>query len=203
MAAYNTIIKNFFLLTLMITFSTGTFAETNKQSQMAVNLLSNKILSATEDYGKRIEECENQSKKRAIPILDLQKLAELDISRKDAITAIAYLQFDNFFQCVKQKKQNLTFYLETMDTLKEELGIPQTSKDSLQSLIAYPSKKEILLEVDYRKLSPSKTQYIKDLFYGTPFDLYKALEKNNLLIEEPLINSKVPPAQEKSTNASS
>lgn len=97
------------------------------------------------------------------------------------MTAVAFLNFKNYFLCERDARLELAFHLGTMENLKRSLHVDSISVKELQSLISYPSIKEIELELKYLKLSPAQRSYYESIFENKPFDLMKALELNNLI----------------------
>ena len=163
-------------------FACGSIADDKSSSNKVLDLLSRKILTATTNYGKRIDKCDQDIKRNETPKLSEAKLQTLVITREEAITALAYLQFDNYHRCTESEKKALGFLLETMEHLRQSLG-EEAPEQSLQTEVIYPSQRELLLEVNYLNLPDSKREYIEGVVNGRVFDLIKALEVNQLLVE--------------------
>jgi hypothetical protein len=144
---------------------------------------SRKILKSTAAYGDCIEHCDKLVKSSKTPRFDSKKMASLNISREEALTAIAFLKFYNYFQCEREARMELAFHLGTMMSLKRELQVDTSSTEAVQSLVSYPSSRELEMEIRYLELSQSQRDYLESIVGNEPFDLMKALEVNKLMRE--------------------
>jgi len=70
-----------------------------------------------------------------------------------------------------------------MESLKRELQVDLSSVEKLQSVISYPSKRELELELKYLKLPQSQRSYFESVVGNEPFDLIRMLERNRLMRE--------------------
>ncbi len=144
---------------------------------------SRNILKATIAQGERIEHCNKQESSNKAPKFDLKHLVSLNATRDDIMIAVAFLKFNNDFLCQRQTRLELAFHLGTMAALKRELKTDPSSIEELQSVISYPSSRELKFEVNYLKLSQDQRSYFESIAGDKPFDLLDAIEVNNLTRE--------------------
>ncbi|VAW48870.1 hypothetical protein MNBD_GAMMA04-1717 [hydrothermal vent metagenome] len=166
-----------------ILFVSSCGAGVDTESKEVLDHLSKNILKATTSYGDRIGYCDKLVTSNDVPKLDREKLSSLNATRENILTAVAFLKFNNYFLCERDERLELTFYLETMESLKRELQVDPSSVEKLQSIISYPSRKELELELDYLKLPEPQRKYFESIIGNKPFDLMKVLELNKLMRE--------------------
>ena len=170
-------------LSCVMSFISNTMAdEKNHTKEAVLELLSRKVLTATANYGERIKQCNHDKQHNQAPTLSEDMLTGLSITREEAIIALSYLQFNNYYRCVRTEQHALGFHLETLSNLKRSLG-ETDPKATLQSEIVYPSERELLLEVNYLHLSNNKRAYFEHIIGDKVFDLHSALQANHLFIE--------------------
>jgi len=179
--------KLFSMRALLIAYSAlisaSCFADINPVSQEVLHYVSKNILEATSKYEERNGYCSNLVESNDLPKFDSKKLASLNATREDSLIAVAFLSFNKYFNCVRDARLELAFQLGTMEHLKMELNIDSSSIKEVQSVISYPSNKELELKVKYLKLLPAKRNYYESKVGGGPFDLMKTLEINGLIRE--------------------
>jgi len=168
-----------FLCSIFVNISCN--AGVDIESKKALDFVSKNILTATKSYSERISYCDNLAASNTFPKFDTKTLASLDTKRENTLTAVAFLKFKNYFLCEREARLELTFHLGTMEALKRSLQIDYNSAEELQSIISFPSIKEIELELKYLQLTPSQRSYYESIFVKKPFDLMKVLELNNLM----------------------
>ena len=171
------------LFLCIIVLDSSCRANVDIASKIVLDHVSKTILQATADYGRRIEQCDQMTAANAVPMFDRKVLKSVNVTTENIITAIAFLQFRNYFMCEREERLKLAFHLGTMESLKRELGVDVKSIENLQSVISYPSKKEITLEVKYLELTESQRSYFESVVGNAPFDLMKTLKENKLLRE--------------------
>lgn len=168
------------LFTCGILLGSACSADIDAESIEVFDHASRNILKATVSQSERIEYCNNLKNSNSVPKFDLKNLASLNATRDDVITAVAFLKFNNDFLCQRQTRLELAFHLGTMAALKRELKTDPSSIDELQSMISYPSSRELEFEVNYLKLSQPQRNYFESIVGERPFDLLEAFEANNL-----------------------
>jgi len=145
--------------------------------------VSKNIMKSTSEYGERIEHCDQLVASGETPLMNQKKLKSIDATREVAVVALGYLQFRNYFLCEEDSRLQLAFHLGTMEALKRELGDDIAAVKDMQSVVSYPSRKEIELEIKYQSLTKEQKNYFESTVGKVPFDLMKALQSNNLLRE--------------------
>ncbi len=142
--------------------------------------VSGKILKAIVTYENRAGHCNDLMESNAAPKLDASKLAALKATREDAVIALSYMRFNNYFICERDARLELAFHLGTMQVLKKEMSLDSHFVEKIQDFIAYPSSRELGMEIKYLKLSKAHRSYFESTIGRKPFDLMKALEVNKL-----------------------
>jgi hypothetical protein len=156
-------------------------AGSDPESKEIFNLASKNILNATASYGDRILHCNKLVMLNDAPKFNMNTLVSLGATREDTLTAVAFLRFNNYFICEKKYRLELAFHLGIMASLKKELKIDSPPVEKLQSVISYPSSRELELELKHLKLSQPQRSYFESAVGDGPFDLLKILEANNLM----------------------
>lgn len=173
----------FFVFTCSVVLCSACNANVGTESKELLDHVSKKALKATASYGERIEHCDKLVESNDVPQFSKEKLTSLNATREDVITAVAFLKFNNYFACERNARMELAFHLGTMESLKRELEVSSSSVEELQSVVSYPSSKELELEIKYLKLSQPQRDYFESIVGRSPFDLMKVLEENNLMRE--------------------
>jgi len=166
---------------VFVVLGSGCLAEEDVDSKEILEYVSRNILKASSDYGLRIEYCDRITFSSQTPKLDKEMLIASDVAREDAVTAVAFLQFRNYFLCEQEARLKLAFHLGIMESLKRELGLEIKSIENIQSTVSYPSKKELALEIKYFTLSEEVRDYFESVVGNKPFDLMATLKANELL----------------------
>ena len=164
-------------------FSVVCYAEIDINSTAVLNHVSESILEATTSYSDRISYCDNQVKSNEAPKLDKEYLNSLNATRENSLTAVVYLKSKNYFLCERDARLELAFHLGTMESIRRELLIDPSAVKKLQSIISYPSIRELELELEYLKLPKPQRKYFESVFGIKPYDLMKTLESNQLIRE--------------------
>jgi len=151
--------------------------------QEVLKYASLNVVKAVAEYEKRIGYCTDLISSSQSPTLDKARLAALKISREDAILAVAALDFRNSFLCEQEQRLKLAFQLGTLKSLKKELNQEIEQVEDAQSIVSYPSKRELELEVKYLALPRKVRDYFEDTIGYSPFDMVDALEANKLMRE--------------------
>lgn len=173
----------FFVFTCSLALCSACNANVGTGSKELLDHVSRKVLKATASYGERIEHCDKLVETNDVPQFSEEKLTSLNATRKDVITAVAFLKFNNYFACERNARMELAFHLGTLESLKRELDVNSSSVEELQSVVSYPSSKELELEVKYLKLSEPQRDYFESVVGRRPFDLIRTLEANDLMRE--------------------
>ena len=181
MAVGNVVFLKFVIVVFCIAFTSICATEDGVDSKKVLEHVSRNILKASSDYGLQIRYCNNIISTNQSPKIDKRSLSDLGITREDAVTAIAFLQFRNYFLCEQEARLKLAFHLGTMESLKKELGLEIKPIENIQSTVSYPSEKELILEIKYLALSEEIRSYFESVLGNEPFDLMTTLEVNRLL----------------------
>lgn len=169
-------------LTIMfgVACNAGVKEAPDKAQNKVLELVSEKILQAVVAYENRAGYCTDLMESNMAPKLDANKLTSLKATREDAVIALSYMRFNNFFICERDARLELAFHLGTMQTLKREMSLDSRSVEEIQDFIAYPSSRELGVEIEYLKLSQAHRRYFESTIGDKPFDLMKALQVNQL-----------------------
>lgn len=172
-------------LTIMLGVACNTDASKHPDNapNETLTFVSEKILKAINTYENRAGHCNDLMESNAAPTLDANKLTALNATREDAVIALSYMRFNNYFICERDARLELAFQLGTMQTLKREMSIDSHVVEDMQDFVAYPSSREIKLEIEYMKLSQDQRSYFESAIGLKPFDLMKALKINKLFRE--------------------
>ena len=186
MAANNFINRTCSVLAICI-FSFSCQADSN--SNETLSYLSKATIEAQDKYESRLNHCNEQVSKNNIPELSKSELTAVNATKKQTLTAIAFFQFRNYFNCERNERLELAFKLGTMDLLKKDLDISADAKElesyifTYESSVLYPTNKELELKVNYLKLPVNQKKYFESKIGDKPYDLIKALEFTSSLYE--------------------
>ncbi|WP_444932061.1 hypothetical protein ACJJIF_09945 [Microbulbifer sp. SSSA002] len=169
----------FFFLCTFIASSCN--SEASIESKEVINLASRNVLKSTNSYSEQVSQCNELIDTTTPPILNKKKLNDLKATRENILTAIAFIKYKNDFLCERSALLELTFHLGTIENIKKELKLDSSSSEKLQSIISFPSVKELELEVKYLNLPKEQRTYYESKFSDKPFDLIKALELNGIM----------------------
>lgn len=183
MGVSNIIYFRLLILTCSMLFGSSCGADVDPESRAIIDHASKNILKATTAYSDRIGYCDKLATSNDAPKLDTKKIDTINATRENILTAIAFLKSRNYFLCERDERLELAFHLGTMESIKRELLVDPSSVEELQSIVSYPSIKELELELEYLKLPESQRIYFESTFGSQPFDLMKTLELNNLIRE--------------------
>lgn len=175
--------SDFFNALLVIFVCSACSADVEDSSIELLEYASRNIQRATIAYTDRIEYCAQIAESNPVPKLDANKLVSLNATRADIATALGYFNFDNYFKCEREARFEFAFYLGAMGSLQKEMKVDFSSIETIQTLAAYPSSREISVAVKYLKLSEPQRKYFEFSIGDKPFDLIRALEVNNLMRE--------------------
>lgn len=175
-------IKTFTTAFMVMMTTAGCLAEEKSSSTQVMEQVSRNILKATSEYSARIELCDQKISANSVPKLEANRLSNLGVNRQDTVAALAYLHYRNYFLCEKDARLVLAFHLGTLASLKREFGAEESSIETIQSSISYPSEKEISLEIKFLALSDEVRNYFESVVGKEPFDLFATLDAYKLLI---------------------
>lgn len=146
--------------------------------------ISRKVLLASSEYGRRIKYCDNLVLNSKLPLVDDVWLSTTKEKRMQAITAISYLSFHNYFLCEKDALLMLSYHIGIMESLNSNVNAKYDMKAhaGVRDLMVFPSQQEIELEIQYLALPIDVKNYFESVIGLSPFDLIKTLEKNKLII---------------------
>lgn len=145
------------------------------------------IKAAEEAYAslnERADQCMELRESNDIPKLDNKKLAALNATRLDTLTALTYIADRNSWLCARDETLSYHFHIGALENLLKKLEIEPDSVlgplGLLPSEINYPSKMSLEWAVMYVKLSQPKQQYFESAIGNDPFFYGKAIELNNI-----------------------
>ncbi|MBX2807894.1 MAG: hypothetical protein KTR20_04610 [Cellvibrionaceae bacterium] len=184
MAANNMVLLRSLVFIICATLSLGCVAQTKAVEQEEIlKHVSLKVLKAVAEYENISGYCTDQASSSKPPKLNNDTLTSLKATRENAVLAVAFLDFRNYFLCEKEVRLKLAFELGTMESLRKELNLDLKPVQEAQSIISYPSKKELELEVKYFSLPQKVRDYFESTIGAKPFDMVETLEMNGLMRE--------------------
>ncbi|MGK0442458.1 MAG: hypothetical protein ACJA0N_002269 [Pseudohongiellaceae bacterium] len=174
-------LKSFFLI-ICVVLGSSCLAQTKAvKSEEVLKYVSRNVLKTFVEYENKIEHCDQLMSSSQPPKLDKKAITTLKVVREDAVLAVGFLKFRNYFLCEQEQRLKLAFQLGTLESFKKELNQEIELVEELQSIASYPSKKELELEVKYFALPKEVRDYFESTIGDSPFELVDALEVNGLM----------------------
>lgn len=172
-----------FTIIFFVVLSAGCFADTDVPHEDIIKFASLNVLKTFSAYEEKVQYCDQLASASPPKKLDMNKLEDINTTREDAILALGFFKFRNYFNCEKDIRMRLAFELGTLQSLKEHSQQDSKIVNEIQSMVAYPSLKEIELEVKYLALPKAAQDYFESTIGDSPFDLLQSLEHNGLMRE--------------------
>lgn len=135
--------------------------------------------SSFDKLENRVAECMEQKKVRKINPLDITELQRRQISRKEALTALSYLNQRNSDACDQTERTNFSYSLGVLDSILKEYNVTvPIDIPRAQSGLLYPSHRDYELYLRYMQIPKSTRDYLDQLVGTEPFNVLDVL--NNL-----------------------
>lgn len=171
------------VLLSLLCLSCSAESEGDASKSEVLKLASERVAVSTAKLGERIEQCSRELENNPVPVLDKRRAASLGASQDDLIVALGYLSFRNSFNCEREARLSMAFDLGTLAMVKRYYDENPGDIDEVRHKLVYPPVDQLVYAVTYSKLAPEIKQFVAQAVGDSPFDLFEALEKNDLLQE--------------------
>lgn len=155
-------------------------AQTEVQQEETIQYVKTNVAKATKELGDTINLCDKQKKVSAIPTLNNIHLKSINADKNQLIIGLSHLNFRNRQKCERSSRINLAYELATLNLVHEHYQLDTQSVKEIASGLIYPTIGELKLSASYTKLPDKLKQYLEKTIGDNQFDLFKALEINQL-----------------------
>lgn len=139
-------------------------------NQDVIDLLTQNVAAEATRLGDKSAKCKQQKVSKKPLHVDVRKLTQLNVSRQDAILAIAYLGLRNDYQCDNEERNRLAYALGVLEAAKSAYRVPHENIKDIRAELIYPSMRYLEMSVDYKRLSPDAREYLEGMVGTRPFD---------------------------------
>lgn len=138
-------------------------------------LLSRDVATKFAQLGQIIEQCQETKKTSAPPVIEVEKLKALNISKNQALTALAYLSHRNGHNCEYQTRTELLFAVTLLDNARKEYDKPATNVQSPLTELTLPDTGYFELAIDFAKLPQSARSHMEQVAGNKPFSFVETV----------------------------
>jgi len=176
------VVNNAILLLVATVFVSTVAAAKQEVSQAEIlNNLRIKVEALTKLYEDRVDFCEQQAQRTPLPVLDMGYMLSIDVTKEQIITGLGYLYGRNETKCEGDLKIKLAYAIGSFSSMKQDYNLDTSlTGDDISVEVLYISYKAIEFEIKYYRLPEKLRIYLEKLIGDKPFEVIKAVEKNNL-----------------------
>lgn len=137
--------------------------------------LSRNLAAETARLGEKTKECEQLKSRRPALAYDIGKLAELGLSRQQAMIAITYLGLRNDYLCDGDQRQRLAYALGLLENARQTYRVPDEKLGTIGAELVYPDTRYFEMGLAYHRLPKHVRDYLEEVAANLPFDAVRTI----------------------------